>query len=88
MDDRTAILMGALVGALAGGAVGYLYFTESGRRVREQFEPRMNDVIAEMQRARFAAVRAVDAAGEGWRSVKHMQSSLRSHRQAAESPIL
>ena len=31
MDDRSAILMGALVGALAGGAVGYLYFTESGR---------------------------------------------------------
>ena len=69
MDDRSAILMGALVGALAGGAVGYLYFTESGRRMREEFEPRMNDVIAELQRARLAAERAVDAAGEGWRSV-------------------
>ena len=53
MEERSAILMGALVGALAGGAVGYLYFTESGRRVREQLEPRMNDVIAELQRARI-----------------------------------
>jgi gas vesicle protein len=87
MEERSAILMGALVGALAGGAVGYLYFTESGRRVREQLEPRMNDVIAELQRARSAAVRAVDAAGEGWESVRHMQSTLRS-QNATESPIL
>ena len=77
MDDRAAVLLGALVGALAGGAVGYLYFTESGRRVREDFEPRMNDIIAELRRARLAASRAVDAAGEGWRSMQHMQSTLR-----------
>jgi gas vesicle protein len=88
MDDRSAILMGALVGALAGSAVGYLYFTASGRRMREQFEPRMNEVIAELQRARSAAVRAVDAAGEGWDSVRHMQSTLRSRQVATETPIL
>jgi hypothetical protein len=88
MDDRSAILMGALVGALAGGAVGYLYFTESGRRMREEFEPRMNDAIVELQRARLAAERAVDAAGEGWRSVRHMESTLRARSAAAETPIV
>ncbi len=88
MDDRSAILLGALVGALAGGAAGYLYFTESGRRMREEFEPRMNDVIAELQRARLAAVHAVDAAGKGWQSVRHMDSTLRSRTLPTESPIL
>ena len=88
MDDRSAILMGALVGALAGGAVGYLFFTESGRRMREEFEPRMNDVIAELQRARLAAERTVDAAGKGWRSVRHMESTLRARSAAAETPIV
>jgi hypothetical protein len=86
MNDRGAVLLGALVGALAGGAIGYLYFTESGRRVREDFEPRMNDIIAELHRARLA----VDAAGEGWRSVRHMQSSLTSRGGAhapADTPV-
>jgi gas vesicle protein len=88
MDDRSAILIGALAGALIGGAAGYLYFTESGRRVREEFEPRMNDVIAELQRARLAAARAVNAAGEGWQSVRQMDSTRRSRGLATESPIL
>jgi hypothetical protein len=48
----------------------------------------MNDVIAELRRARSAAVRAVDAAGEGWESVRHMQSTPRSRHMATESPIL
>ena len=90
MDDRSAVLLGALVGALAGGAVGFLYFTESGRRVREDFEPRMNDIIAELHRARVSAERAVDAAGEGWRSVQQMQSTLRSRggaHEPADTPV-
>ncbi|HYN05894.1 MAG TPA: hypothetical protein VES67_00755 [Vicinamibacterales bacterium] len=88
MDDRSAILIGALAGALLGGAAGYLYFTESGRRVREQFEPRLNDVISELQRARLAAERAVDAAGQGWRSARQMDATLRSRGLATGSPIL
>jgi hypothetical protein len=56
--------------------------------MREQFEPRMNEVIAELQRARSAAVRAVDAAGDGWESVRHVQSTLRSRQVATETPIL
>ncbi|HEY7473557.1 MAG TPA: hypothetical protein VH679_00990 [Vicinamibacterales bacterium] len=87
MDDRSAILIGALAGALIGGAAGYLYFTESGRRVREEFEPRMNDLIGELQRARLSAERAAAAAGEGWRSVRQMDSTLRSRGSATESPV-
>ena len=88
MDDRQTILIGALAGALIGGAAGYLYFTESGRRVREEFEPRLNDLIAELQRARLAAARAAHAAGEGWQSVRHMDATLRARGLASESPIL
>ena len=88
MDDRRAILIGALAGALIGGAAGYLYFTEAGRRVREELEPRMNGVIAELQRARLAAARAVNAAGQSWQSVREMDSTRRSRGLATGSPIL
>jgi len=55
VEDRTSILIGALAGAVIGGAVGYLLFTERGRRLREDLEPRIMDVIAELGRARAAA---------------------------------
>jgi|SoiMetStandDraft_5_1073268.scaffolds.fasta_scaffold412050_2 gas vesicle protein len=85
MDDRAAILTGALVGGLIGAAFGYLYFTESGRRARQEFEPRMDALIAELRRARAAAARTVDAAGQSWRSVRRLQSDIRSPREATDS---
>jgi len=85
MDDRAAILTGALVGGLIGAAFGYLYFTESGRRARQEFEPQMDALIAELRRARAAAARTVDAAGQSWRSVRRLQSDIRSPREATDS---
>lgn len=77
MNDRSPILIGALAGALAGGLLGYLYFTPEGRRVRESFEPRLGEFMAELQRARHAVDRARAAASEGWDSVRHLDSTLR-----------
>jgi len=75
--DQTPIWVGALAGAIAGGLLGYLYFTPEGRRLRETFEPRLGEFIAELQRARMAADRARSAAAEGWDSVRHLDSTLR-----------
>ncbi|MGE5834222.1 MAG: YtxH domain-containing protein [Acidobacteriota bacterium] len=88
MDDRAAILTGALVGGLIGAALGYLFFTESGRRARHEFEPRMDALIAELRRARGAAARTIDAAGQSWRSVRQLQSDIRSPREATDSSNL
>lgn len=52
MDDRTAILFGALAGAVAGGCLGYLFFTEEGRRLREDLEPKLADLLNEVGKAR------------------------------------
>jgi hypothetical protein len=75
--DQTPIWVGALAGAIAGGLLGYLYFTPEGRRLRETFEPRLGEFISELQRARLAADRARSAASEGWDSVRHLDSTLR-----------
>jgi hypothetical protein len=48
---------------------GYLYLTESGRNLREQIEPRLDDLIGEMTRVRGTVEKARSAANEGWRSL-------------------
>ena len=52
MDDRTIIFMSVLAGAVAGGCVGYLMFTEEGRRLRDDLEPKLADLVAEVNKAR------------------------------------
>lgn len=52
MNDRTSILLSALAGAVVGGCVGYLFLTDEGRRLREDLEPKLEDLVAEFKRAR------------------------------------
>ena len=41
-----------MAGAVAGGCVGYLFLTEEGRRLREDLEPKLADLVAEVNKAR------------------------------------
>lgn len=54
--------LGAVAGAVAGAVCGYLYFTEPGRRLREDLEPRLGDLAREWERARAAATETGRAA--------------------------
>ena len=69
MDERSRVLISACVGAVVGGVFGWLYLTESGQNVREQLEPRLDDLIGEMTRVRGTVEKARTAANEGWRSL-------------------
>ena len=57
VDDRVAIGLGALLGAVAGAALGYLYLTPPGRRLREDLEPELSELVTELQRVREVAER-------------------------------
>ncbi len=74
MDDRSRVLMAACLGAVAGGVWGYLYLTEGGRNLREQIEPRLDDLIGEITRVRSTVDKARSAANEGWRSLSDITS--------------
>jgi hypothetical protein len=69
VDERSRVLISACVGAVVGGVFGWLYLTESGQNVREQLEPRLDDLIGEMTRVRGTVEKARTAANEGWRSL-------------------
>lgn len=69
MDERSRVLMTTFIGAVLGGVVGWLYMTESGRRVRDQIEPRLDDFMNELTRMRGTVEKARTAANEGLRSL-------------------
>ena len=72
MDERSRVLTATFLGAVIGGVWGWLYMTESGRRVRDQIEPRLDDFIGEITRVRGTVEKARTAANEGWRSLSEM----------------
>lgn len=69
VDERSRVLMSALLGAVAGGVWGWLYMTENGRRVRDQIEPKLDNFVQELTRVRGTVDKARSAANEGWRSL-------------------
>ena len=52
--------------------------TESGRRVRDQIEPRLDDFMHEIARLRGTVEKARAAANEGWRSLNDMAGGAQS----------
>jgi hypothetical protein len=74
VNEQTAIWLGALAGAVVGGALGYLYLSEPGRELREDIEPRMSDLLGELQNAWQAAERARAAVDDAWATVQTPQS--------------
>jgi len=69
VDERARVLLTTCIGAVAGGVWGWLYMTESGRRVRDQIEPKLDDFVNELSRVRGTVEKARTAANEGWRSL-------------------
>lgn len=63
------------MGALAGAAVAYLFFTEGGRRVRDRIEPAVDDMRREFLRFQRTIERVGDMANEGLRAVSEFNAA-------------
>lgn len=70
MRDRTAMLVGLVAGAVIGGAAGWLYLTEGGRRLRADLEPYVGDLAERAERLKVTATRAERAVLDGWRTIQ------------------
>jgi hypothetical protein len=83
VDERSRVLMATFLGAVVGGVWGWLYMTESGRRVRNQIEPKLDDFMNELTRARGTVEKARSAANEGWRSLSDITGGGQGGRWSA-----
>lgn len=61
--EVTATIAGAIIGSIAG----YLFFTERGRRIRQQIEPALEDLAREVTSFRSTIQNASEIAADGWK---------------------
>jgi hypothetical protein len=88
VDDRGRIGLAIGFGAAIGGVVGYLLFTDRGRELRDRIEPRLQDLLSEVDQLSRTFDRARAAATEGWQSFsKLMQDETRSGAEAVTSAV-
>ncbi len=83
MDERSRVLLATMIGAVAGGMWGWLYMTESGRRIRSQIEPKLDDFMRELASVRGTVEKARTAANEGWRSLGEIAGNPAQGRWSA-----
>lgn len=50
MNDRSIMLLGAIIGAGVGAGVGFVLFTERGRQLRAELQPEIETVVREAMR--------------------------------------
>ncbi len=50
MNDRSMMLLGAIIGAGVGASVGFVLFTERGRQLRNDLQPEIETVVREAMR--------------------------------------
>ena len=67
MADNSRAIAVTVIGAIIGGAAGYLFFTDHGRGVRRQIEPALDDIARELSSFRGTLQRAAGVASEGWK---------------------
>ena len=65
--NNSRALAATIAGAVIGAVVGYLFFTERGRRVRRQIEPALDDFSRELLSFRTSVQNAAQVANEGWK---------------------
>ena len=78
MDDRTRIALGLGVGAIAGGFVAFLLFTERGRAFRSEIEPQLEGLIGEAERLAVAFDRTRRAVHDGLATLTPVEGDART----------
>jgi hypothetical protein len=78
VNDRTCVMLSACAGAVIGGFAGYLMWTERGRELRADLEPRVDELVGEAKRLGLAFDRTRRAVSDGWRSFAEMMEEQRS----------
>jgi hypothetical protein len=67
--NNSQAMAATIVGAVIGGAAGYLFFTAHGRAMRRQIEPALDDLSRELMSFRSTMQKAAGVASEGWKLI-------------------
>jgi hypothetical protein len=65
----------AVVGAICGAAVGYLFFTDEGKAIRDRFEPAIDDLRREFSKFQGTFEKMGALANDGMRVMEEFKAA-------------
>ena len=65
----------AVLGAICGAAVGYLFFTDQGQTIRDRFEPAIDDLRREFTKFQGTIEKVGLLAGDGIRVMEEFKTA-------------
>ena len=75
MNERTAVTVGALIGAVVGGFASYLFFTDRGRDLRDRLGPALEDMQNEFSKFQGTIEQVGRVANEGMRAFQEFSQA-------------
>jgi hypothetical protein len=75
VNEQSRVMASAIVGALVGTAVGYLFFTNRGKVFRDRIEPTIDDLRREFGRFQRTLEKVGGVAAEGMRVVQEFNAA-------------
>jgi hypothetical protein len=86
--DGSSEVLVTLAAAAIGAVIGFLFFTDRGRKLRRNLEPTLEDLAREIQQFRGTVNKAVGVADEGWKLVNEtLGEPRRYHTPRQSSPF-
>jgi len=84
VNERTVVICSGLIGAAVGALAGYLFLTQSGRQLRRDLEPRLDDLARDFVALQGTVARATDVAQQGWKAINDAAGGRRQGWTDAE----
>ncbi len=81
MNEKSRAIAAMGAGAVVGAVAGYMFFTDSGRTLRRQLEPALEDIARELSHFRGTVQKAAGVASDGW---KLLNDALGEHGEPGE----
>ena len=75
MSEQSRLVTGTVIGAIAGAAATYLFFSERGRTWRARIEPAVDDLRREFGRFQTTVEKLGVMANEGMRVVSEFNAA-------------
>ena len=75
MNESRVLIAGAMIGALVGAAATYLFFTESGKHMRDRIEPAVDDLRREFTRFQKTIEKLGEMANDGIRVMNEFNAA-------------
>ena len=75
MSEHSRVTTAAVVGAICGAAVGYLFFTDQGRGIRDRLEPAIEDLRREFTKFQATIEKVGALANDGMRVMEEFKAA-------------